>query len=58
VPGLVSIPLPDALAVEPVYGLAVLSDRPKAMRLALFILSERGQAIIAGGGFLPVVGDR
>ena len=55
VPGLVSIPVPDALEPGPVYGLAVLTDRPEAARLALFMLSERGQAILAKGGQLPLV---
>jgi ABC-type molybdate transport system substrate-binding protein len=55
VPGLVSIPVPDALEVGPVYGLAILSDRPEAARLALFMLSDAGQAIIARSGLLPVV---
>jgi ABC-type molybdate transport system substrate-binding protein len=55
VPALASIPVPDALEVGPVYGLAVMSDRPESNRLALFMLSERGQAIIAKGGLLPIV---
>ena len=54
-PGLVSIPVPDTLEVGPVYGLAVLSDRTEAARLALFMVSERGQAILAQGGLLPLV---
>lgn len=58
VPGLVSIALPDTLEVGPVYGLAVLSYRPDASRLALFMLSDRGQAIIAKGGLLPVIEPR
>ncbi len=57
-PGLVSIPVPDALEVGPVYGLAVLSDRPEAARLALFMVSERGQAILAQAGLLPLVAAR
>ena len=39
-------------------GLAILSDRPEAAHLALFMLSETGQAIIAQGGLLPVVAER
>jgi molybdate transport system substrate-binding protein len=54
-PGLVSIPLPDALEVWPVYGLTVLSSRPEAAQLALFLVSERGQAILVKGGLLPLV---
>ncbi len=58
VPGLISLPVPDALEVGPVYGLAILSPRPEAARLALFMLSERGQDILARGGLLPVVARR
>jgi len=54
VPGVVSIPLPPALTVTPAFGLVVLSDNPLADRLALFILSEPGQAILANYGFAPV----
>lgn len=58
VPGLVSLSVPNALEVGPVYGLAVLSNRPEAARLALFMLSDRGQAILAQGGLLPVAPGR
>lgn len=58
VPGLVSIPVPDALEVGPVYGLAILSERPEAARLALFMLSEAGQKILSDGGLLPVIDSR
>jgi molybdate transport system substrate-binding protein len=44
--------------VGPIYGLAILSDRPGANRLALFMLSEKGQAILAKGGLLPLVQTR
>jgi ABC-type molybdate transport system substrate-binding protein len=54
VPSIVSTRLPDALEVRPVFGLALLSRRPEAARLALFILSETGQAILAAHGFLPL----
>lgn len=57
-PALVAIPLPPALEVGPIYGLALLSDRPEAARLALFIVSERGQAILAQGGLLPLLTAR
>ena len=56
--GLVSLPVPDALQVGPVYGLAILSEWAEAMRLALFMLSERGQAILARGGLLPLAPGR
>ena len=58
VPGLVSMRVPDTLEVWPVYGLAVLSDRPEVNRLAVFMLSEQGQAILAKGGLMPVVQAR
>ena len=58
VPGVVSLPLPTELEVGPVYGLAILSERPEAARLALFMVSGLGQAIIAHAGLLPVVPDR
>ena len=50
-----SLPFPDTLEAGPVYGLAVLTDRPEAARLALFMVSERGQAILEKAGLLPVV---
>jgi ABC-type molybdate transport system substrate-binding protein len=54
VPELTSLVVPPQLDPHPVYGLAVLSTRPAALRLALFLLSEKGQAIIARAGLLPV----
>lgn len=46
------VPLPPALAVGADYGLTVLNGAPKeAFRLALFILSPEGQAILASYGF-------
>jgi hypothetical protein len=47
--------MPDDLEVYPVYWLAVLSDRPEAERLALFMVSEHGQAILSHNGLLPLV---
>ncbi len=55
VPGLVSLPVPDTLEVGPVYGLDIRTDRPEAARLALFMLSERGQAILQKAGLLPLI---
>jgi ABC-type molybdate transport system substrate-binding protein len=55
VPGLVSLPVPDELEVGPVYGLAVLSTSPEAARLALFMLSEQGQAMLRQAGLIRVV---
>lgn len=54
VPDLATVVFPPELEPKPVYGMAVLSDKPSAMRLALIILSEKGQAIIAKAGLLPV----
>src|SRR5215469_11827256 len=54
VPGLTSLVVPPQLDPHPVYGLAVLSDKPAALRLALFLLSEKGQAIIARAGLMPI----
>ena len=54
VPGLVSIPLPQAITVRPAYGMVILSDQPLAARFAAFVMSEPGQAILARHGFVPV----
>jgi ABC-type molybdate transport system substrate-binding protein len=54
VPELTSFPVPPNLDPHPLYGVAVLSDKPQALRLALFLLSEQGQAIIAKAGLVPV----
>jgi ABC-type molybdate transport system substrate-binding protein len=51
-PSLQVVQLPEALAVGADYGLSVLSaDDPRAVRLALFILSPEGQAILGRYGF-------
>jgi molybdate transport system substrate-binding protein len=49
------VPFPPALDPQPVYGMAVLSTKPEALRVALFLLSERGQAIIKDAGLIPVM---
>jgi molybdate transport system substrate-binding protein len=54
---LVSIRLPPAIDVVATYGLAVLTDNPAAARLALFLLSDKGQAIIAENGLVPVFSE-
>ena len=54
VPGLISVPLPPDLTIGPAYGMVVLTDNPLADRFALFVMSERGQAILARYGFTPV----
>jgi molybdate transport system substrate-binding protein len=53
-PELVSIEVPPALDPHPMYGLAVLSDRPEVLRLAVLLLSEEGQALIARNGLVPL----
>jgi len=51
-PDLTVVELPKALAVSAAYGLTVLDKaKPDAYRLALFILSPDGQAILAQYGF-------
>jgi ABC-type molybdate transport system substrate-binding protein len=54
VPDLASLPVPAELDPHPVDGLAVLSGKPGAMRLALYLLSEKGQAMVARAGLVPV----
>ena len=53
-PDLRSVPVPTSLDPHPVYGLAVLTTEPAAARLALLLLSDAGQAVIARAGLLPV----
>lgn len=58
VSGLVSFAVPDALEVGLVCSLAILSDRPEAARLALFMLSAAEQTVLPDGGLLPVIEAR
>ena len=52
VPDLQIIDLPDALSVGANYGLTLITDAPEtAAQLAGYILSEKGQSILAGYGF-------
>jgi molybdate transport system substrate-binding protein len=53
-PELTSLAVPPKLDPHPVDGLAVLSTRPAALRLALFLLSEKGQAMVAREGLVPI----
>lgn len=54
-PGLEIASLPASLQVGPVYGLALLtSAQAGAADLALFLLEEDGQRILARFGFTPV----
>lgn len=50
-PTLQEVAIPSTLAVAADYGLVLLSDRPEAARLTLFILSPAGQAVLARHGF-------
>ena len=54
VPDLVNLTLPETLEVHPIYGLGVMSADGAAQRFALFVLSERGQAILSRFGFEPL----
>jgi len=54
VPGLISLEVPPKLDPHPLYGIAVLSSRLQAMRVALLLLSQKGQAIIAQNGLVPI----
>ena len=56
VPDLASLPVPAELDPHPVDGLAVLSTKAGALRLALYLLSEKGQAMVARAGLVPVAG--
>lgn len=56
VPALTSLVVPPQLDPHPLYGIAVLSAKPEALRLALYLLSEKGQAIIAREGLVPLTG--
>jgi ABC-type molybdate transport system substrate-binding protein len=58
VPDIAVTPVPETLEVNPVYAFAILSNRPEIQRLALFILSDQGQRILAQGGLLPLVSGR
>lgn len=53
-PDLATLVVPPQLDPHPLYGVAVLSDKPQAQRLALFLLSEQGQAVIATQGLVPL----
>jgi molybdate transport system substrate-binding protein len=54
-PDLTSFPTPAAFDPHPVYGVALLSARPEAQRLLLYLLSEKGQALIARNGLVPLI---
>jgi ABC-type molybdate transport system substrate-binding protein len=46
------VAVPEALSVGADYGLILLSDRPEAVRFAMFLLSPAGQAILDRYGFV------
>ena len=54
VPELASFPVPPRLDPHPVYGMAVLSGKPQVLRLALFLMSEQGQALVDKNGLVPI----
>ena len=54
IPGLIAIPLPPALAVGAEYGMVLMNDHAATLRLAAFVMSETGQAVLHQYGFDPV----
>ncbi len=46
--------MPPQFDPHPVDGMALLSNKPEALRVALFLFSEQGQAIIAQQGLVPL----
>ncbi len=52
-PDLEAIPFPTTLDPAPVFGLVVLTNRPEALKTALFVLSEPGQALLRRAGLIP-----
>jgi molybdate transport system substrate-binding protein len=54
-PELSSLEVPPSLDPHPVYAVAVLSVKPEVMRVVLFLFSEKGQALIAHQGLLPLM---
>lgn len=57
-PEVASLEVPAQFDPHPVYGIAVLTTKPDAMRLVLFLLSEKGQEIIARENFIPILEPR
>ena len=54
-PELQSFVVPAQFDPHPVDGMAILSSRPEAMRVAMFLFSDKGQAIIAQQGLVPLM---
>ncbi len=48
------VPLPTDLTVPATYSMTLLTDNPDAMTLALFVLSEKGQGILARHDLIPI----
>jgi molybdate transport system substrate-binding protein len=53
-PELQSFEVPPQFDPHPLDGMALLSNKPEALRVALFLFSEKGQAIIAQEGLVPL----
>jgi molybdate transport system substrate-binding protein len=53
-PELTNLVVPPELDPHPLYGMVLLSNKPAAAKLALFLLSEPGQALIAAQGLVPL----
>jgi ABC-type molybdate transport system substrate-binding protein len=51
---LAAVPLPPELAVGPAYGMVLLNGKQVALRFAVFVMSEAGQAVLKAHGFDPV----
>jgi ABC-type Fe3+ transport system substrate-binding protein len=54
IPSLKVSRLPPEIDVVATYGLALLTDNPVAARLALFLLSDKGQDILAENGLVKI----
>lgn len=53
-PELTSLTVPARLDPRPLDGMAVLTLKPAALKIALLLVSEKGQAIVAANGLVPV----
>lgn len=53
-PDVTSLVVPPALDPHPIDGMAILADKPAVLRLALWLLSEKGQAAVAEQGLVPL----
>jgi molybdate transport system substrate-binding protein len=54
VPEITHLVVSGPLDPHPVDGMAVLSSRDAVLRVALYLLSDKGQAIIAHAGLVPI----